>query len=139
MKLKKRYLSHTRHFVLKICETIRTSIRSNYSNTRILFGVPKNPNTEYRILFGIEKSRIPNTNTTIRSNYSNSIRIPNYSSHPGQSVTNTFFGPNTNTEYYSVFRNHRIPNIEYYSVLRKSEYRIPNNIRYQENPNTEYE
>ena len=38
---------------------------------------------EYRILFGIEKIRIPNTNTTIRSNYSNSIRIPNYSSHPG--------------------------------------------------------
>ena len=74
-------MSHTRHFVLKICETIRTGIRSNYSNTRILFGVPKNPNTEYRILFGIEKIRIPNINTTIRSNYSNSIRIPNYSFH----------------------------------------------------------
>ena len=47
------------------------------------------------------------------------------------------------TEYeyriFSVFRNHRIPNIEYYSVLRKSEYRIPYTIRYQENPNTEYE
>ena len=28
------------------------------------------------------------------------------------------------TEYYLVFRNHRIPNIEYYSVLRISEYRI---------------
>ena len=34
---------------------------------------------------------------------------------------------------------YRIPNIEYYSVLRKSEYQIPNTIRYQENPNTEYE
>ena len=29
------------------------------------------PNTEYRILFGIKKIRIPNTNSTIRSNYSN--------------------------------------------------------------------
>ena len=74
---------HTRHFVLKICETIWTGIRSNYSNTRILFGVPKNPNTEYQILFGIEKIRIPNTNTTFRSNYSNSIQIQNYSSHTG--------------------------------------------------------
>ena len=76
-------MSHTRNFVQQIFETIRTGIRSNYSNTQILFGVPRNPNTEYRILFGIEKIRIPNTNTTIWSNYSNSIRIPNYSSHPG--------------------------------------------------------
>ena len=51
-----------------------------YPNT---IRVAKNPNTEYRILLGIGKSQIPNTNTTIRSNYSNSIRIPNYSSHPG--------------------------------------------------------
>ena len=36
-----------------------------------------NPNTEYQILFGIEKIRIPHTNTTIWSNYSNSIEIPN--------------------------------------------------------------
>ena len=49
-----------------------------YPNT--IWGAKK---PEYRILFGIEKIRIPNTNTTIRSNYSNSIRIPNYSSHPG--------------------------------------------------------
>ena len=28
MKLKSTYLSHTRHFVLKICETIRTDIRA---------------------------------------------------------------------------------------------------------------
>ena len=56
-----------------------------------------------------------------------------------QSVMNTFFWQNTNTEYYSVFRNHRIPNIEYYSVLRKFEHRIPNTIWYQENPNTDYE
>ena len=60
-------MSHTRHFVLKICETIRTGIRSNYLNTRILFGVTKNPNTKYRILFGIWKIRIPNTNTTFWS------------------------------------------------------------------------
>ena len=58
--------------------------------------------------------------------------------YTAQSVTNTFFWPNTNTEYYSVFRSHRILNIEYYSVLRKSKYRIPNTIRYQENSNTEY-
>ena len=38
--------------------------------------------SEYKILFGIEIIRIPNMNTTIRSNYSKSIRIPNYSSHP---------------------------------------------------------
>ena len=49
-----------------------------------------------------------------------------------------FFWPNTNTEYFSVFRNHRIPNIEYYSVWRKLEYQISNTIWYQENPNTEY-
>ena len=36
-----------------------------------------------------------------------------------KSVRNTFFWRNTNTRYYSVFRNHRISNIEYYSVLRK--------------------
>ena len=54
-KLKLRYLSHTSHFVLKICETIRPGIWSTYWNTRILFKVPKNPNNEYRILFGIEK------------------------------------------------------------------------------------
>ena len=56
-----------------------------------------------------------------------------------QSVTNTFFWPNTNTEYYSVFRNHQILITEYYSLLRKSKYQILNTIRYQENPNTEYE
>ena len=39
---------------------------------------------EYRILFGIGKIWIPNTNTTIQSNYLNSIRIPNYSSHPAR-------------------------------------------------------
>ena len=39
-------------------------------------------NTKYWIILGIEIIRIPNTNTTIRSNYSNSIWIPNYSSHP---------------------------------------------------------
>ena len=43
--------------------------------------------TEYRIPFVIEKIRIPNTNTTIRSNYSNSIPIPNYSSHPVLNIT----------------------------------------------------
>ena len=75
-------MSHKRHFVLKICETIRTGIRCNYSNTRILFGVPKNLNTKYQILFGIEKILIPNMNTTNRSNYPNSIQIPNYSSQP---------------------------------------------------------
>ena len=49
IKLISRNFSHTRHFVLKICETIWTGIRSNYSNTRILFGMPKIqiPNTEY--------------------------------------------------------------------------------------------
>ena len=62
-----------------------------YSNTRILFGVPKKPNTEYRILFGNEKILIPNTNTTIWSNYSNKIRRPNYSSHPGSPVLKNSF------------------------------------------------
>ena len=82
MKLTKRYLSHARHFVPKICETIQTFIRSNYSKTRILFGVPKNLNTKCQILFSIDKILIPNMNTTIWSNYSNIIRIPNYLSHP---------------------------------------------------------
>ena len=79
---KTRYLSHTIHFVLKVCETIWTGIWANYSNTRILFGVPKSLNTKYQILFSIEKIRIPNMNNTIRSNYLNSIWIPNYLSHP---------------------------------------------------------
>ena len=49
-----------------------------------------------------------------------------YGSHwdVAQSVTNPFFWPNTNTEYNLVVRNHQIPNIEYYLVLRISEYRI---------------
>ena len=51
---------HTRHFVLKICEAIQTGIRSNYSNTRILFGVQKTwiPNTEYYSVLGKSKYRI---------------------------------------------------------------------------------
>ena len=77
IQLKSTYLSHTKHFVLKIGESIWRDILIRYSNTQILFGVPKKPNTEYRILFGIEKTRILNTNTTIRSNYLNSIEIPN--------------------------------------------------------------
>ena len=73
MKLKLRYLSHTRHFVLKVGVTIRTGIQSNYSNTRILFGVPRTriPNTKYYLVLRKSKYRIPNT--TIRSNYLNSI------------------------------------------------------------------
>ena len=78
MQQKSTCLSHTKHFVLKICESIWTDIMIWYSNTQILFGGPKKPNTEYRILFGIEKTQILNTNTTIRSNYFNSIQIPNY-------------------------------------------------------------
>ena len=49
IKLKYRYLSHTRYFVLKICETIRTGIWSIYSNIRMLFGCQKTqiPNSKY--------------------------------------------------------------------------------------------
>ena len=54
----------------------------HYLNTQMLFGVPKKLNTKYKILFGIEIIWIPNSNTTIWSNYLNSIRIPKYSSHP---------------------------------------------------------
>ena len=43
----------------------------------------ENQNTEYRVLFRSEKIWIPNINSTIWSNYSNSISIPTYSSHPG--------------------------------------------------------
>ena len=46
LKLKNIYLFYTSHFLLKICETNRTGIWSNYSNTRILIGVPKNLNTK---------------------------------------------------------------------------------------------
>ena len=45
----------------------------------------------------------------------------------------------TKYKYGILFGFQKSPNIEYYLVLRKSEYRIPNNIRYQENLNTEYE
>ena len=60
MKQKERYLSHTRHFVLKICQTIRKGIRSYYSNTRILFGVPKTQilNTEYSSVLRKSEYRI---------------------------------------------------------------------------------
>ena len=58
--------------------------------------------------------------------------------HILQSVTKTFYRPTMNTKYYSVFRNHQIPNIEYYSVLRESKYRIPNTTRYREYPNAKY-
>ena len=40
-------------------------------NYRILFCFQKNQNTKYRILFGSEKIRISNTNSSILSNYSN--------------------------------------------------------------------
>ena len=48
--------------------------------------VAKKTNTKYQILFGIEIIQIPNTNITIRSNYLNSIRIPNYLSHPASVI-----------------------------------------------------
>ena len=48
------------------------------------------------------------------------------------------FWQNTNTAYYSVFRNHSIPNIEYYLVLTKSEYWIVNTVPYYEYPYTKY-
>ena len=53
-------MSHTRHFVLTICETIQTFYWSKYSNTWILFGVPKTwlPNTEYYSVLGKSKYRI---------------------------------------------------------------------------------
>ena len=51
-----------------------------------------------------------------------SLKNPTYRRH--QSVTNTFFWPNTINEYYSTFRNHRVPNIKYW---------------YWQNPNTEYQ
>ena len=57
-----------------------------YLNTQILFGVPKKLNTKYQILFVTEMIRIPNMNTSIWSNYSNSIPIPNYSSQPGKYI-----------------------------------------------------
>jgi hypothetical protein len=53
----------------------------NYSG-RYLIQLLEYPNTilgakkpQYRILFGIKKIQIPNTNTTVLSNYLNSIRI----------------------------------------------------------------
>ena len=78
MQLKLTFLSHIRYFVLKIYSE---GYLVRYYNTDMLFGVPKKTNTGYQILFRIEKIRIPNTNTTIRSNYFNSIWIPNYLSH----------------------------------------------------------
>ena len=79
MKLKLRYLFHTQHLVLKLCETIWTGIYSNFSNTRILFGVPKNPNTvDYSVLRKSEyqiQILLFSPNILI-------IQIPNYSSHP---------------------------------------------------------
>ena len=69
-------------------EGIQTDIQTSIWLPEYYLGCQKNrlPNTEYyleyRILFGIEIIRIPNTNTTIQSNYFNSILIPNYSSHP---------------------------------------------------------
>ena len=53
------------HFVLKMYETIRTGIQTDYLNTGIPFGIQTKPNTEYW------------------SNCFNSFQIPNYSSHPG--------------------------------------------------------
>ena len=55
-----------------------------YSNTRILFGVPKKrlSNTKYQILLRYWDNPNTNMNTTIGLNYSNIIWIPNNSSHP---------------------------------------------------------
>ena len=81
IKLKERFLFHTRHFVLKICETIRTGICSNYLNTRILFGLPKTwiSNTKYYSYSVLRKSQY---RRRIQSNTSNGIWISNYLSHP---------------------------------------------------------
>ena len=44
----------------------------------------------------------------------------------------------TEYKYQIFFGLKKSPNIEYYSALRKFEYRIPNTIWYQENLYTEY-
>ena len=59
MQTKSTYLLHTRHFVLKFCETIRIGIRSGIQIPEYYLGWQKK-NTEYPILFGIEKIQIPN-------------------------------------------------------------------------------
>ena len=58
----------------------KTQHKSTFKYLNSIWGAKKNK-TQYRILLGIEIIRIPNR-TTICSNYSNSIQIPNYSSHP---------------------------------------------------------
>ena len=48
----------------------------------------------------------------------------------------------TEYEYQILFGFLKSPNKKYrilFGILRKSEYQIPNTIRYQENSNTEYE
>ena len=76
-------MPHTRHFVKKIVKIFGQIFRPVFVYPNTIHRAKKT-NTEYRILFGIEIIRIQNTNIIIRSKYSNSIRIPNYSSHPGR-------------------------------------------------------
>ena len=112
-QLKSTYLVYTRH---------PDRYPDRYLNTRILFRVPKKPNTEYRILFGIEIIRIPNRNTTIWSNCSNKIQIPNYLSHP-------------ETKWLSWFVKGLIsmglPRLIYFSITDSSVRYIPPTTKYK--------
>ena len=93
-------MSHTRHFVLKICETVWTDIWTSIWRPKYYSGCQKK-NTKYQILFGIEIIQIPNTNITIRSNYFNSIRIPNHLSHPASVIGSWNDSPFTINAYHN--------------------------------------
>ena len=57
---------------LKLVKLFRQIFGPVFEYRNTLRGAKK-MNTEYQILFSIEIIRIPNTNTTVWSNYSNSI------------------------------------------------------------------
>ena len=62
------HLSNSGHVHTPECDEYLFLTEYEY---QILFGFQKSPNTKYWILFGIEKIQIPNTNSTIWSNYLN--------------------------------------------------------------------
>ena len=102
---------------------------------KILFDFQKSPNTEYRIIFGIENIRIPNTEYYLVSRKSEyriqkillclSMQIQEILFWKYVKLFGQVFGPTICIpEYYSGCQKAPILNNEYYSVLRKAEYRI---------------
>ena len=113
---------------IRIRKIIRFSKITEYqiSNTILHW---ENPNTEYRILFGIEKIVIPNRNSTIWSYYSNT----KYNFFFGKNATKINIFVSYKTFCFKFFWNYSNRYLDQYSntqilfgVPKKIKYQLPN-------------